>query len=55
MLTPIIMYGAECWRLTMKDRSRVQAGEMKKLRTKVNKTKMDKIRNTAIREDIGIV
>ncbi|XP_066964223.1 uncharacterized protein [Macrobrachium rosenbergii] len=49
LLTRIMTYGSESWTVTSKDRSRVQASEMKSQRTKINKTRRDKMRNENVR------
>ena len=47
-------YGSESWTMTMKDRSRIQASEMKTLRTIVHKTRRDRIRNENVRGMVGV-
>ena len=54
LLTPIMTYGSESWTLTSKDRSRVQATEMRTLRTIAKRTRRDKIRNVTIRNQLGV-
>ena len=54
VLTPTLMYGAEAWTLNKKERSKVQAAEMKTLRAIVKKTRRDRIRNEKIREEVGV-
>ena len=54
LLTPIMTYGSESWTLTSRDKSRVQASEMTTLRTIARKTRRDKIRNTTIRNQLGV-
>lgn len=49
---PITTYAGETWRLTERQWSRLQAGEMRFLRAIKGKTRRDKIRNEEIRENI---
>ena len=54
LLTPIMTYGSESWTVTSKDRSRVQATEMRSLRTIINKTRRDRVRNDNVRRTVGV-
>ena len=54
ILKPILTYGTECWSLTMKTSSRLQAAEMKVLRTIRGVTRMDRLRNEQIRSDLSV-
>ena len=49
-----LTYGQQSWILTERTRSRVQAAEMRFLRRIVGVTRMDHIRNTDIRLDLGV-
>ena len=54
ILKPVLLYGCESWVLTKKDISRLQAAEMKVVRTMLGKTRADRLRNTYLRETLGI-
>ncbi len=54
VLTRILIYGSESWVLTTADRSRIQAAEMRPLRTMVGKTRRDRVRNIEVREEVGV-
>lgn len=54
ILKPILTYGSESWALTTKMTSRMQAAEMKVLRIIRDVTRRDRLRNTKIREDLGV-
>ena len=49
-----LTYGQQSWILTERTRSRVQAAEMRFLRRIVGVTRMDRIRNTDIRLELGV-
>ena len=51
---PTLTYGHELWVMTERMRSRVQAAEMRFLRRVAGVTLLDRVRNTAIREDLGV-
>ena len=54
ILKPILLYGAECWTLTTKQESKIQAAEMRVLRLIRGVTRRDRMRNVQIREDLGV-
>lgn len=54
ILKPILLYGSEVWSLTTKTQSKLQAAEMRVLRTIKGVTRRDKIRNTTIREELRV-
>ena len=53
-LKPILTYGMETCTLTRSDSSRLQAVEMKFLRSTIQKTKLDKVQNEEVRKEAGI-
>ena len=54
LFRPILTYGQESWILTERTRSRVQAAEMRFLRRIAGVSRIDRIRNTVIREALNI-
>jgi hypothetical protein len=54
ILKPILIYGAECWSLTTKTGSKLQAAEMKVLRLIKGVTKRDRLTNVFIRDQLHI-
>lgn len=50
---PILIYGAETWTMGGRDKSRVQAGEMRFLRSRIGVTRRDRMRNEDIRNRVG--
>ena len=54
ILKPIIMYGSECWSLTTRTESKIQAAEMRVLRTIKGVIRTDRITNTAIRAELKV-
>ena len=51
---PTLTYASETWTLIKKDKSRIQAAEMRFLRSIVQKTRQDKIRNEEMRNRLKI-
>jgi hypothetical protein len=51
---PILTYAAETWTMGDREESQIQAAEMRFLRSTVGKTRRDRIRNTNIREMLGV-
>lgn len=51
---PILTYASETWTMTKKDQSRIQAIDMKFLRSTIQKTRRDKIRNEEIRDKLNM-
>uniref|UniRef100_A0A1W7R9N5 Endonuclease-reverse transcriptase HmRTE-e01 n=1 Tax=Hadrurus spadix TaxID=141984 RepID=A0A1W7R9N5_9SCOR len=51
---PILTYSSATWTLGKREESRLQAAEMKFLRSMVGKTKRDRIKNEEIRKMVGV-
>ena len=51
---PILTYCHETWVMTERTRSRIQAAEMRFLRGVAGVTRLDRIRNTSIRDSLGV-
>ena len=54
LILSILLYGAETWTLKKVDANRLQTFEMMCLRKILGVTRMDKIKNTSIRQTLGI-
>ena len=54
ILRPILIYGHESWTLTSRTKSKVQAAEMKVLRLIKGVTRLDRIRNESIRNELEV-
>ena len=54
ILKSIVLYGSECWSLTTRTESKIQAAEMRILRTIKGVTRKDRIRNIAIRAELKV-
>ena len=54
VLLPTLMYGSECWVWLAKHESRINAVEMRSLRSTCGVTLNDTLRNEVIRERCGI-
>jgi hypothetical protein len=52
--TPILTYASVTWLVGGKERSQLQAAEMKFLRSVLGVSKMEKIRNNKIRKELGV-
>ena len=54
IFVPILTYGHECWVMTERVRSQVQASEMRFLRRIEGVTLLDKVRSSEIRKSLNI-
>jgi hypothetical protein len=54
VIVPTLTYGHESWVMTEKTRSRVQAAEMRCLRSIAGVSRLDKIRSSAVRESLEV-
>lgn len=50
---PTLLYGSETWVRNMRLKSRINAAEMKQVMKIVGKTKIDRLRNEIIREELN--
>jgi hypothetical protein len=55
MAIPTLLYGLECWTLTKRQKSRLEAEEMRFLRSVAGYRLIDHRRNEDIREEIQII
>jgi hypothetical protein len=55
MAIPTLLYGSECWTLTKRQKSRLEAAEMRFLRSMVGYLLIDHRRNEDIREELQII
>jgi hypothetical protein len=53
MAIPVLLYGCETWTLKKIDWNRIQAAEMKYLRTVKSCTEIDQLRNEDIQNELG--
>jgi len=52
--TPALLYGSETWVTTTRDMTRLEAAEMRFLRSVKRYTRLDKIRSNVIRKELEI-
>jgi hypothetical protein len=53
MAIPVLLYGYETWTLQKTDWNRIQAAEIKYLKTVTGCTKIDQLRNEEKRNELG--
>jgi hypothetical protein len=53
MAMPTLLYGSECWTLTKRQKSRLEAAEMRFLRSVAGYRLIDHRRNEGIREELN--
>jgi len=54
VVRPVALYGAECWQTTKTTDEKLHVMEMRMLRCALGFTRLDRIRNTSIRQQLGI-
>jgi hypothetical protein len=55
MAIPILLYGLECWTLTERQKSRLEAAEMRFRRSVAGYSLIDHTRNDDVREELQII
>jgi hypothetical protein len=55
MAIPTLLYGSECWTLTKRQKKRLEAAEMRFLRSVAGYSLIDHTRNEDIRDELQIV
>ena len=54
VIRPALLYGAECWQIKKTQVQRLMVAEMRMIRWMCGLTRLDRIRNVAIRERVGV-
>ena len=54
VIRPTLLYGAECWQIKKTQVQRLMVAEMRMIRWMCGFTRLDRIRNVAIRERVGV-
>ena len=54
VIRPALLYGAECWQIKKTQVQRLMVAEMRMIRWMCGFTRLDRIRNVAIRERVGV-
>ena len=54
VIRPVLMYGSETWAMKTQDTNKMAAAEMKILRWSSGHTRLDRIKNTVIREGMKV-
>lgn len=54
MAVPTVLYGSECWVPKKNELRQIESSEMKFLRSVKGCTRLDKLRNTQIRDELGV-
>jgi hypothetical protein len=54
MAVPTLLYGSECWTMGKRDTKKLQAAEMRFLKSVKGRTRLDKIRNEDIKKELGV-
>jgi len=54
VVKPVVLYGAKCWPIKKTQVQRLMVAEMRMIRLMCGYTRLDRIRNVVIREEVGI-